>query len=161
MENTPLFDPVTKALLREPTPEELSRANRKADLIKTYRNSELSVESRNQAAAELRTMAAEDGSDTVWEDILIGAKKDVSPDSDPGALPSNFRLKDHLEFDPKHAKNPPAGKVKALIVTEKGEKTHFVAVNIWPGSKDIPNYDAQQFGIVIGGPAELTDEEWK
>lgn len=159
--NIPLFCPVTHALLREPTPEELAFADKKAALIRTYRNTDLTDEARNAAKAELEAMVEGTSSKPVWDKIIAGEKVEESKPEEGASEEPAFVLKDHLVFDSKHSKTPPNGKVKALLITEKGDTTHFVAVNIWPGATKIPNYNTEEYGQVIGGPAELQDHEWQ
>ena len=161
---TPLFDPVTHALLRDPTPEEQALADKKAELIKTYRNLDLPQKERDAAKATLESLVEGTATKEVWDGIIAGKKVveevPVEPPA-PEAAEQGIPLKHMLVFDPKHSRNPPKGKVKALLVTEKEGKNYFVAVNIFSGETKIPNYDTVQFGEVVGGPAELQDHEWK
>ena len=150
-QETPLFDPVTHDLLRAHTEAENAAADEKARLLKIM---------RDPGATELEVSAATEALKALWESS--GGKPEVLKEILAG-LPAKkeISVKDILVFDPLYPKDPPAGQVKAMLITSKGDRMFMLAVNLIEGYVGVPKYSGELYGEVLSGPVLLDDKEWR
>ena len=150
-QETPLFDPVTHDLLRAPTEAENDAADEKARLLKILRDPGATDSEFHTATAALTELwETSGGKPEVLREILAGlpAKKEIN-------------VKDILVFDPMYPKDPPAGQVKAMLITSKGDRMFMLAVNLIEGYVGVPKYSGELYGEVLSGPVLLGDKEWR
>ena len=155
MENTPLFDPSTRALMRDPSSNEIERADMKAELISILRTT-TDPEEAKEAMAALEVL---------WD-------ADCTPNSVRASIKESLptatglaSLKSVLTFDPLYDRIPPAGMRKAVVVVSHDvdqEDISLVAINAPDPLPEgfVPVLSSR--GCTIMSPVSfLEDHEWQ